>query len=773
MRVIPFWLCLLLVPHLAVAHIAGEGSQRATYDFNSQWRLLVGDPKGAENADFDDSAWKPVTLPHAWNEDDAFRRSIRDLPTGVAWYRKRFTLPAGSGGEEKKLFLEFQGVRQAAEVFVNGEFVGRHENGVMAFGLDVTGRFKPAPAENVIAVRVDNDWGYREKSTNTPYQWSDRNFYANYGGINKPVLLHVTDKLHQTLPLFSNLGTTGVYVYASDIDVAARAATIVAELQVKNDHDTPRTFRYEVVVADTVSKRELKRFAETERTTIAPGATAVVKASARVNDLHFWSWGYGYLYDVTTTLLVDDKPLDTVITRTGFRKTEFVSGGLKLNDRVLHLKGYAQRTTNEWPALGINVPPWVSDFSNGMMVEGNANLVRWMHVTPSKQDVDSCDRVGLLQVMPAGDSEKDTTGRRWEMRVEVMRDAVIYNRNNPSVIFYEGGNAQISEEHMRDMLAQRDKFDPHGGRAMGCRNMLSSKSAEWGGDMLYVNKSKSRPLWATEYSRDEGLRKYWDDFSPPFHKDGEGPMYNKEPAAAYNRNQDTHAIEDVRRWFDYYEQRPGTGGRVNAGGVNIIFADSNTHSRGAENYRRSGEVDAMRLPKDGYFADQVMWDGWVDVERPRAHIIGHWNYKPGTIKDVNVVSSAEKVELLLNDQRIGSAERSSRFLFTFKNVTWQSGTLEAVGFDAAGKRVCDDLRKTTGEPAAIKLTPRTAPRGMRADGADLALVDVEVVDADGNRCPTAMNAIQFTSPAPPNGAAESRSRRTTASSPRRFRSSAA
>src|SRR2546430_6155481 len=67
----------------------------------------------------------------------------------------------------------------------------------------------------------------------------------------------------------------------------------------------------------------------------------------------------------------------------------------------------------------------------------------------------------------------------------------------------------------------------------------------------------------------------------------------------------------------YWRERPGTGTRVNSGGVNIIFSDSNTHHRGAENYRRSGEVDAMRLPKDSYFANQVMWDGWVDVERPR------------------------------------------------------------------------------------------------------------------------------------------------------------
>lgn len=122
--------------------------------------------------------------------------------------------------------------------------------------------------------------------------------------------------------------------------------------------------------------------------------------------LHFWSWGYGYLYTVKTALVIDGKKTDEVVTRTGFRKTRFAEGKVWLNDRVIQLKGFAQRTSNEWPAVGMSVPAWLSDYSNGLMVEGNANLVRWMHVTPWKQDVESCDRVGLIQAMPAGDAEK-------------------------------------------------------------------------------------------------------------------------------------------------------------------------------------------------------------------------------------------------------------------------------------------------------------------------------------------------------------------------------
>jgi beta-galactosidase len=273
--------------------------------------------------------------------------------------------------------------------------------------------------------------------------------------------------------------------------------------------------------------------------------------------------------------------------------------------------------------------------------------------------------------------------------------------------------------------------------------MLDSQIAEWGGEMLYINKSARIPFWQTEYSRDEGLRKYWDEFSPPFHRDGDGPPYRNALAREYNRNQDSHAIENVVRWYDYWRERPGTGTRVNSGGVNIIFSDSNTHYRGAENYRRSGEVDPMRMPKEGFWVHQVMWDGWVDVERPRAHIIGHWNYPARTKKDVYVVSSADRVELFLNGKSHGHGRQSSRFLYTFENVEWQPGELKAIGSDDKGAKLCEAVQHTSGEATAIRLKTMTAPAGMKADGADAALIEVEVVDAQGLRCPTNLNLIEF------------------------------
>ena len=716
-----------------------QASERKKYNFNSEWKLRIGDFPKAKDTKFDDSKWKQVTLPHAFNEDEAFKLSIEQLTDTVVWYRKSFQIPELKSNQ--KVFVEFEGVRQRGDFYLNGHYLGRHENGVMAVGFDLTPHIKEG--ENVIAVRTDNDWMYREEGTNSKFQWNDRNFNANYGGIPKNVFLYVTDNVYQTLPLYSNLKTTGVYVYAQDFDIQGRKATIHAESEVRNDSKATRQFSYQVTILDADGK--LMKTFQGDKVTLKAGETKTVKASAILHNLHFWSWGYGYLYTVKTALKDDNNQIfDEVSTRTGFRKTRFAEGKIWLNGRVIQMKGYAQRTSNEWPAVGLSVPAWLSDFSNDLMVKGNANLVRWMHATPWKQDVESCDRVGLIQAMPAGDAEKDREGRQWEQRVELMRDAIIYNRNNPSILFYECGNKAISREHMIEMKAVRDKYDPFGGRAIGSREMLDIREAEYGGEMLYINRSEHHPMWATEYCRDEGLRKYWDEYSYPFHKEGDGPLYKGQPATDYNRNQDELAITMIARWYDYWRERPGTGNRVSSGGTKIIFSDTNTHYRGAENYRRSGVTDAMRIEKDAFYAHQVMWDGWVDTEKDQTYIIGHWNYPDNTVKPVQVVSTGEEVELFLNGNSLGKGKCQYNFLFTFDNVAFKPGKLEAVSYNKAGKEISRYAVNTAGEPASLKLTAIQNPEGFHADGADMTLIQVEVVDKDGQRCPLDNRTIQFT-----------------------------
>jgi beta-galactosidase len=152
----------------------------------------------------------------------------------------------------------------------------------------------------------------------------------------------------------------------------------------------------------------------------------------------------------------------------------------------------------------------------------------------------------------------------------------------------------------------------------------------------------------------------------------------------------------------------------------------------------------MRLPKEIYYAHRV-----IQSETPDLHIIGHWTYPADTKKTMYVISNTKTVELLLNGQSLGkNSTPTDGFNFVFPNVAFQPGSLVAVGYDAASKKVARQELQTAGPAKSIKLTPLTAPGGMRADGEDIALIDFEVVDAQGRRCPTDDTRVDFTCAGP-------------------------
>ena len=192
-----------------------------------------------------------MDLPRAFNEDEAYRVAIDEHTDTIVWYRKHFRLPRTAKGQ--KIFLEFEGIRFGGEFWINGKAVGMHENGVMAFGLDIT-EYVNYSGDNVLAIRIDNSWRYRERATNSTYQWNDRNFNANYGGIPKNVFLHVTSDVYQTLPLYSNLGTTGTYIYAREINISKKNAMIYAESELKNESGKDQTLSFEVMLEDMEGK---------------------------------------------------------------------------------------------------------------------------------------------------------------------------------------------------------------------------------------------------------------------------------------------------------------------------------------------------------------------------------------------------------------------------------------------------------------------------------------------------------------------------------------
>jgi beta-galactosidase len=743
-------------------------SPRRVYNFDTNWKFFKEDKSkasGAQAPAFDDSTWTAVSTPHTYNDVDSFRGLIshgggdRGVWKGTAWYRKHFKL----ADTAKKVFLEFEGMRQAGEIFLNGKSVGNSENGVTAYGVDITNGVLFGGKDNVLAVHVDNRGEYAEKATGTRFQWNVNDFNPNYGGINRHVRLHVTGPVYQTLPLYDGLKTTGVYIYPTNISVPAHTADVTTESQVHNSSAEPTKVLLSAIVVDRDGVAQTKFQADPVE--FKPGDKKVLKATGPLQKVHFWGVDDPYLYDVYTLLTVDGKVVDVNKVTTGFRKTAFKggagTGGVFINDEFVYLKGYAQRASNEWAGLGQAYPDWMHDFNAKLIHDQHGNYVRWMHITPQKIDSDSCDRFGIVQIAPAGDKEKVVQGRQWQQRVEVMITSMIYLRNSPSVLMWEAGNTGVPPNQMQEMVDLRKKWDPSGGRFMGCRTLNDKGTthiAEYFGVMIgqapqtdalfakgptamfraYSGERRDlAPFIETEDCRDEGARRFWDDFSPPYFG------FKKGKDDSYGWNSETFALTSVRRYNDYWKNRIANTDPEHskwAGYASIYFSDSNADGRqqSSEVCRVSGKVDAVRIPKPIYFAHSVM-----QSPNPEIHALGHWNYPEGTKKTVYAISNTKAVELRVNGKVIGKVTTpKDGFTFAFPNIKWEPGTLTVVGLND-GKEVCRHELTTVSAAKRIKLSPITGPAGLLADGGDVALIDVEVVDEAGRRCPTDDDKIDF------------------------------
>ena len=779
-------------------------SPRSTLNFNYDWRFIREDASGAEASAFDDSKWSVVATPHSFNDVDSFRELIshsagdRGTYKGLSWYRKHFKLLAEFIGH--KVFIEFEGMRQAGDIYLNGKQVGLYENGITAYGIDITGALLPMGKENVLAVKVDNTTSYKERAfckanpTNADgspcvganYEWNANDFNPDHGGINRHVWLHVTGKIHQTLPLYYGLESQGVYVYAANFDIPKKTADVTVETEVHNTSGDRATVGLSVAIVD--HNGQVRAQFDGDPIDMVDGEKSVMTATGGIKVARFWSTDDPYMYDVYTTLNVGGKVVDVHRLETGFRKAEFKggagTGGVYINDKFVYLKGFSQRSTDEWAAVGAGYPDWMHDFTANLIRECHGNYMRWMHVSPTRTDADSFARFGIVQVCPAGDKERDVTGRQWDQRLEVMRASIIYFRNNPSILFWEAGNTVIAPEQMTQMVELRKQWDQNGGRVMGSRgnddvktNTANTPIAEYYGVMIgqdkqtdalkapsdmfraYSAERRDRaPIIETEDFRDEGARRMWDDFSPPYYKAKKGPN-DTWTRSGYLYTSESFALAGIERYWEYWQNRISNSDPAHSkwsGYCSIYFTDEDADGRqdSSEVARVSGKMDAMRLPKEIYFAHRV-----IQNDQPDLHILGHWSYPvsptegPGadakkTVKTIYVIANTESVELFVNGKSHSvNSKPENGWIFSFPEVEFAPGSLKAVGIN--GSRIVAHQEVTTaGPPAAIKLTPIVGPKGFQADGEDVALIDFEVVDAKGQRCPTDDARVDFTCTGP-------------------------
>ncbi len=333
-----------------------DPSPRIKFNFNVGWKFIKQDVMGAQAPAFDDSAWASVSTPHTFNDVDTYAHLTKSeadgekaMWTGKTWYRKHFTVPAELS--DRKVFIEFEGVRQRGHVYINGVDVGMSESGFIPFGMDLTANVKFGQ-DNVLAVMCDNTYPMNAEGSSDPLVWHDSHWHPNFGGIFRNVYLYVMDKTHVTLPLYSNLKTSGVYARASTVTNTSAAVAIDAE--VMNEDTAAKTVDFSAKVTDAQGTEVLTL---TDQQMVAAGKSVVFAKTGMVMNPKLWEPGNPHVYRVQVTLKSAGTTLDVTSVPLGLRYWKFdLTSGFTLNGKHVKLHGWGQKPTNSWAGLGAATP---------------------------------------------------------------------------------------------------------------------------------------------------------------------------------------------------------------------------------------------------------------------------------------------------------------------------------------------------------------------------------------------------------------------------------
>jgi beta-galactosidase len=240
-------------------------------------------------------------------------------------------------------------------------------------------------------------------------------------------------------------------------------------------------------------------------------------------------------------------------------------------------------------------------FTLQLMKDAGGNFVRWGHSAAGRAQIESGDRLGIIFDQPGVDGESDTVGAAWKLRANAFRDTLIYFRNNPSILIWEGGNQKVTHDHAKELHDLFTEYDPHGGRVYAHRraDKTTAEFMEIGIGTEGGQEIKTLPVVEGEYNREESPRRVWDDQTPrPNAADPSQPMfgYAEAKGQTYQETSEQYAVNQVSQ----YVSKLGT--ESHSGGANWIFSDSTSGGRVAcEVARASGEVDGVRLPKEAYY----------------------------------------------------------------------------------------------------------------------------------------------------------------------------
>jgi beta-galactosidase len=728
---------------------------RDAFDFG--WKFFRGDAPGADQPGFADAAWRSLDLPHDWSVEGPFEQNAISsgtggyAPTGIGWYRKRFRLPAGFN--KRKVRIEFDGVYQNGEVWINGHYLGKRPFGYISYSHDLTPHL--VPGENVVALKVDN-------SRQPGSRW-----YTG-SGIYRHTWLVALNDIH--VPQWGTFITTP--------RVSKDAAAIQVKTKVRNERPVAADVMLHSALVDSAGRTVA--VAEDAQNIAARDEYEFVQ-QVGMEKPRLWSVAEPYLYKLRTTVRTGGQVTDEYETPFGVREAVFdADRGFLLNGEHVKLNGVCLH--HDGGSVGAAVPERVWERRLEALRAMGCNAIRTSHNPPAPEFLDLCDRMGFLVMDEAFDEWRVPKGQigpygysqyfdEWHQRD--VTDFVRRDRNHPSVVLWSCGNeigdqtAPRGVETLRGLIAIFHREDPTRLVTAGCDQIAAEPKAapqeflslldvvgynyvdRWR-DRAEKYYSIDRAAWpnrrviGTESGGMGGARGDYRSLFPGAAAGGAVPFRGMGRGRAID-------VEHLWRFVSTYDYVIGDFMWT---GIDHL-GEARWPSRGST----AGVLDTCGFPKDGYYFYQSQW-----TSKPMLHLFPHWTWKghEGEVLPVTCYTNCDTVELFLNGKSLGvkgyafprpgmtqrygtyppraMATRTTGDLHLTWDVVYQPGTLKAVG-TKDGKVAVETEIATTGDPATISLA--VDRESIRPDRRDVAQIAITVADAQGRMAPDADSEINL------------------------------
>jgi beta-galactosidase len=667
---------------------------------------------------FDDSKWRDLNLPHDWAVELPFVRDEeqqshgykplgRRYPeTSIGWYRRTFDIPKTDEG--RRIVIEFDGAFRSALVFLNGYFIGRNDNGYAPFRFDVSD-FLRYGEKNYLVVRMDASFG-------------DGWFYEG-AGIYRHVWLTKTSAVH--------LGAGETYIRPT---LKGNSATLSLGTVVRNEGNQEVNCSVLWVVLDASGNTVGKVVSPAQ--TIAADASATFTANTSLTNPALWSPETPNLYTAEVSVephstRTDLQTYDAERITFGVRDIKWdPDKGFFLNGKSVKIKGTCNH--QDHAGVGAALPDRLQSFRIAVLKDMGGNAVRTSHNMPTPEWVEACDRMGMMMMCetrlmssnPEGMAQLETMIKRY--------------RNSPSIILWSMGNEEWTMMPqpqgpvvVADMIKRSHELDP----TRMCSAAVNASFETHFPEQLDVMGFNYNLKVHDKYHKDHPKQpSVGSETASTVSTRG---IYETDKlrnwVSAYDLNH-TAWSQLTEEWWKFYAAREWLSGGFAWTGFD--YRGEPTPYGWPSINSQFGMVDMCGFPKDNFYYYKAWWGS-----EPVLHLFPHWNWeqRDGEPISVWVHSNLDSVELFLNGKSQGSQKVQPLTHLEWK-VKYEPGVLEARG-TKDGKVVLTEKRETTGDPESIRLTPDRSE--INADGEDVCVLRVEVLDKEGRTVPTADVPILF------------------------------